>query len=611
MRRIRWILILLLAGNTARASGAEEFELEKIIVTNRRTVSPIAEATENVEAAGKEVLERFPARNAAEALRYIPGVDVEPRRGFGRASQLTIQGCDARQVRVMIDGIPLNTQSSGEANLVEFPTRNIERIEVIKGAASSIWGSALGGVVNLVTKDAGTSAVPQGSVTLSAAEFRTRTQGLELSGKAAGTGYYLSADYMQSGGRGSRDDVLEKKTFSKLAWDFEEAGKITTSFGYSQAEVNSGRLPDDTWESQPYKDRYGKIGWEAKYGLGNMRVELKHFRKNIISKFFATVDDDVPYLEIKNKDKLYQLSLNADARLRQDDLFVFGADLDYDEVKSDTYLTKAKSVKMYAPYAQYSLRMEPWLLTFGLRYDYNSEFGAEASPSAGAVYHFKSLPGALVRASISRAFNAPPLLWRFNDNAAFATASNTELGPERAWVYEAGFEQEISPAFRYKFLFYRADVTDAIENARTAQGRIFKKNFKKVRRQGVEFQDTWKLTDEFSVTSGAAFNDIADRTAGVTLRGGGKPRQSFDAGLHYENKRGLSVSLIGYYDRWNQPPERDPKDRKMLCDLKVSKAYKNLKLFFTIYNLADSKYWAYDFAPVPERYLEGGATLIW
>ncbi len=164
---------------------------------------------------------------------------------------------------------------------------------------------------------------------------------------------------------------------------------------------------------------------------------------------------------------------------------------------------------------------------------------------------------------------------------------------------------------RLNFSLYRSDIHDAIESAENELGQVNKKNFQKFRRQGAEFHCKLKLFEGMNFLGGAAFNDIEDRSTKKTIRGGGKSRQSFDTGLEYKNKIGLTINIIGYYDRWNEPVSSQSKDRKMLCDLKLSQEWKNLMSFVNIYNVTNSKYWADYFFPLPERYFEGGVSLKW
>jgi vitamin B12 transporter len=611
MKRLFLLLVMLLTscmGVELKAEGSSLEELEKIVVTNRRAPAGLSAATEDITVFSREEIAQVPARNLSEVLNYIAGVDIVPRRGFGRTTSISMRGADSRQVRLMIDGIPINSQSSGQADPVDFPLENIERIEVIKGAASSLWGSALGGVINIVTKDTGTTLVPKGSVTTSFAEFGTQKESAELSGRFENLGYYFLSSYMESGGSLPRDDALERKGFAKLSYDLEGVGKITGSFGLSEADSNSGRLPDESMVSYPYRDRYGKIAWENDFDGTVLNMEFKHFRKDLVSKTFTPVEDAEPSSRIETKDRLYQLSLSSSMHPRERDLLILGLDSDYDQIKSSEYLSKARNLRLYAPYTNYTLGLEPWDFNFGLRYDYNSEFGEQVSPSLGAVYHFKDERKTLFRTTVARAFNAPPLLWKFYDTATMV--SNPDIKAERAWVYEAGIESQVMPRAWLKLSLYRSDVSDAISSAESSPGIYYMKNFQKFRRQGAEFKCRLKIAEDFSFQGGAGFNDVEDRATKDTVRGG-RVRQSFDAGLIYQNKEGLSLSLLGYYNRWNEFSYPDSNDRKMLCDFKALKEWQNLSLFLNIYNITNSKYWSDYYFPVPERYFEGGFSIKW
>ena len=591
----------------------QELELERIVVTNRRTSVGLGKVTENITVLDEEEIKNLPVRNLSEALSYITGVDIESRQGFGRASSITIQGSSSHQVRVMIDGIPLNSLATGQVDPARFPIENVSRIEVIKGAASSIWGSGLGGVINVITKDTGKTTIPKGSLTTSFAEFRTKKESFDLSGKLADFGYYLFSSYMESGGKGPRDDVLEKKAFGKLSYDLKERGKIIASFGYGDADVNSGEYPPDAmykWQAQPYLNSYAKVSWEGSLDDTEIKVDLKHFRHTIINKVYDSISDETPSARAEARDRLYQLSLNTATHIRKEDLLVIGADFDCDTLKT-TYLFKAKNIKLQAPYINYTLKYAPLDFNFGLRYDRNSEFGEQLSPAFGFVYKLNNLPDTLLRATVSRAFNAPALLWKYYEEELSGLITNPDIRPERAWVYEVGMESKPFSKFWVKFSLYRSDVTDAIALAENEASQYYMKNFEKFRRQGAELQFKINILEGLDFFASGAFNDVEDRATRETVRGGVGPRQSFDIGIDYKNKSGFSLSLLSYYNRWNEPADSYPNDRKMLTDLKISQEFKNLALFLNIYNLSNSKYWQDYYFPYPERYFEGGMSLKW
>lgn len=588
---------------------SKNIKLEKIIITSKRTSVGISSVTENVSVLGAEEIEKLPAENLSEVLNYIPGVDIEPRQGFGRTTSLTIRGSDSRHVRLMIDGIPFNNQASGQADPTKFPIGNIERVEIVKGPASNVWGSSLGGVINVITKNTGTTKIPKGSLTVSFAEFRSKKESFDLSGKLNDLGYYLFSSYRESGGEGPKDDVLEKKAFIKLSYDLKDAGRIISSFGYTGTDTNSGELPDKTWEAQPQHIRYGKIGWESNWDDPELKIDFKFCRQNIITRFFNTVSSREPSSIVRTKDSFYELSLNSAIHPRENDLLVLGADINRNALKS-IYIAEAKSAELFASYVNYTLKLNPWDFNFGLRYDYTTEFGRELSPCLGAVYYLKNIPETFIRARVSRAFNVPPLLWKYYSGVSSWWDDNLGIDPERAWVYELGLESKPTPEIWYKLSLYRADISDAIDTAQNEAGQYIKKNFKKFRKQGVELQFKINVSKELTFSAGGAFNDVKNRSSGKRVRND-TPRQSFDLGVDYENKRGLCLSLRTYYNRWSKDPAYEPNDRKMISDLKISQKYKNLTFFLNIHNLTNSKYWADSYYSIPERYFEGGVTFNW
>ena len=591
---------------------AEEIDLGQIVIGSWRSPVLTDEVADDVAIVTADQIDRSPGHNTAELLQYVPGIDIEPRQGLGQPTSVSIQGSDSRQVRVMVDGIPFNKQSSGQVNLSQFPITNVRRIEVIKGPVSSIWGSGLGGVINIVTKEAPPEAETLNNVTASFAEFRTRRLESEFSGLIGRhTGFYLFNGLTETGVKANKDDVREKKSFAKFTYNVNDIQELTAAFGYSGAEVNSGIFPDGSWQAQPYRTHYGKIGWECINEDMRTNVELKHSRQQVITRTFLTPHDQEPFWESDTGDFLYQVSVYSAVYPRPDDMLIMGADWDWDILKSDMYLQQVKSVQQQALYYNYIWGLELCDINCGLRYDYNSEFGRQFSPSLGAIYRLQTIPQTKLRVGISRAFTAPPLLWKYNENPLLGIISNPELGPEKALVYEAGLESRINPQLWLKLSLYRADVTDAISWAENESGELFQKNFEKFRRQGTGLQMKCTLSPQLTLFTSGAFNDIEDRGTRQTVRGGGKPRQSFDIGIEYEHMPGLDIVLKGYYDRWNQLPSAEPNDRKMLFDARITRKMKNITLFLNIFNLANSSYWADIFFPVKERYFEGGIRVAW
>jgi vitamin B12 transporter len=586
--------------------------VKTVIVTAKRVESQQERTAENVAVYTEEDIDKLPARNLGEVLAYIPAVDVQVTSQFGQSTALSIHGSDSRHVLVMVDGIPFNTQLSGQANPTRIPIEHVERIEVIKGASSSAWGSSLGGVVNVITKDVGDSAVPKGNFTSSVAEFSTTKNSLDVSGKIAELGYFVTGSFFETDGPQSVTDVQETKGFGKFSHLLGDEAELTGSFGYSGANVRYGVTPANRINSQPYNSRYGKILLDINKEDFPVKLSYKYNDQDITTDIFNAATGALVSSTVSSSVS-HGISLNTYFELYEDNLLVMGADFDWHAFKSNIYLDSGKGISMQAPYINYTLRWNDMDVISGIRFDHNERFGSQTSPSVGMVYHFRDSGRSLARAKISRAFNAPPLLWIFNDAPPIA-GPNPDLKAERSLVYEIGFETDLFDSLDLGLNFYRADIKDAIWLV-FKNGAFVRENFRKFRRQGGELLLNYELNDHLMFYASGAFNDAENRETRETVRDQGIARQSFTLGGNYKNESGFGFNLSGYYNRWSSAPSLQPNDRKFIFDAKLTQEFKDilkdieLELFLNVFNLTNSKYWSSITFPLPRRYFEGGLSL--
>jgi outer membrane receptor protein involved in Fe transport len=310
------------------------------------------------------------------------------------------------------------------------------------------------------------------------------------------------------------------------------------------------------------------------------------------------------------------MSLNGSMDIFEYSTLVIGADFDWHALKSNRYLDRGKNISMQAPYMNATIPWDQWDFITGVRYDHNQRFGSQTSPSFGMVYHFEDLRETLMRAKVSRGFNAPPLLWIFNNDPSAFVGANPDLKAERSTAYEAGLETNLLPSLAVGLNFYRADVKDAIALVFDAGNGVFiQKNFRKFRRIGGELLLNYRLNDELALYTSGAFNDVENKATGQQVRDAGIARQKFTLGTDYKNAHGFGVNVSGYYNRWSSAASLRPNDRKPIFDMKLTKEFKgaapniDVETFLNIHNLTNSKYWSSISFPLPERYFEGGFSV--
>ena len=136
-----------------KSSEFKEEEMEEIIVTATRTETPVSQLADSVTIISREQIEQQKATTVFETLRSVPGLSIRKSGSIGRQTEVTIRGSSTSQVLVMIDGIQVNSPTTGTFEFANLTTDNIERIEVVRGPQSTLYGSdAMGGLVNIITR---------------------------------------------------------------------------------------------------------------------------------------------------------------------------------------------------------------------------------------------------------------------------------------------------------------------------------------------------------------------------------------------------------------------------------------------------------------------------
>ncbi len=184
------ILTLFSTCASAQPAAPESFTAPEIVITATRSPLELSRAGSAISIVSSEQIEAYGARNLADALRLTPGVDVSEQGGAGGLSIVRLRGSEAGQTLVLIDGIRVGDPSStgGEFNFASMALTDIERIEVLRGPQSALYGSdAMGGVINIITRKG--ARTPTRSVTIEGGSYGTLFTRAEMSGATETTSY--------------------------------------------------------------------------------------------------------------------------------------------------------------------------------------------------------------------------------------------------------------------------------------------------------------------------------------------------------------------------------------------------------------------------------------
>lgn len=365
----RTLPVLVLPGilTLAAASFAEEtVKSEEVQVTATRSLRELRDVPMSVSVMNAEDIEKSGARTVGELLEDVPGVQVQ-NDGSQGLKRVSIRGEDAFRTLVLIDGQKISEQKSMSGSPMLIDAARIERIEVIKGPASVLYGSdAIGGVVNIITKKGGEKPV-EGDVWVGySGASRGFSEGASLAGEQSGFKYRVSASHSDQGNistpRGELDNTGFRQTDfgAFLSYDFSEHFTLGGAFDYFKGAYNSTSIE---YVDDPDSDFFVKVPkWDRrKYSLfaeardlsdylARIRLDLFYQKtekemENYVASTASGSDVTVDNLA-DNFIRTKGLSLQTDWQLGVNNYLIAGYELNYDRLDSTgrTYMDSLVSM---------------------------------------------------------------------------------------------------------------------------------------------------------------------------------------------------------------------------------------------------------------------------
>jgi vitamin B12 transporter len=573
-------------------------ELEEVVVTATRVQTPKQDVAANITVITAEDMEKMPASSAAQVLQYIPGVYVEFNGGLGSdASGIRIQGSEIRHVAIFQDNVPLNQLANPMTDLSYISVDSIDRIEVYKGAASSAWGSSLGGVINIITKDPDRKKPFAADMRTSYGEYETSKSRGTVSGTKDRFGYLVSMTHERSDGFIRHTKYQQDAVYAKINYDLGTNSRLNLIYSYDKGQNEDPLLNyPDFWDDTDSKRTYERVLFETT-PVDNIMVTLEGRHH----EFERTIDDVYSdHREIYNdyRDEIWGTSARINWDITDANTLNLGFDGDWGEYDWVNYSQKYDTGN-WAFYSNDTHTIGNVTFTAGLRYDHNREFDSEVSPSCGAVYRFP-WAGALVRAQVAKGFSAPPGAW-VND----PIYGNKDLEPEIAVNYQLGGQLRVFKWLKLELNLFRADVEDLI---RYDWDTLRFENIDEVRRQGVEGNISANFDFGLTLSFGGSYVHVEDEETHDVIRD--IPRIIYNASAVYAHKY-MTHSIIGkYIDHNSTYPETQDKafifDYLLKFNLPFLKKYGKASIFGAVYNLFDSTYLYREVWPKPDRWIEGG-----
>ena len=454
-------------------AAAQDILRQTVVVTAAATPVELGAVTRTLTVLTRAEIAELPARSIADLLRLVSAVDVRARGERGMQTDFSVRGGGFGQTLVLVDGVRLNDAQSGHHNGdIPVPLDAIERIEVLHGVGSSLFGAdAFGGTINVITRRAApaSAAIETGSFGLLAGRAQTSFQ------RGAVT-QLVSASADRSGGfmyerQFATVDLLARTSIGTRS-------SMTMSYVWKDFGANGfyGAAPSHEWTNQARfaaDHRFGRLaGWDVT-GMASYRTHGDRFLFNV----------ERPGVS-ENFHRSHALlgSLKASRGFASGAAMTVGLEAGGDWIRSTNL--RDHSTSRVSAFGEWRQPLGPRAQAdASVRVERYDEFGSSASPSAGISWW----PSAIVRLRTSggRAFRVPTFTERYYSDPA--NLARAEVGPETAWGGEGGADLFIGDSWLLQAtVFSRSDrnVIDWLRATPADRWRTY--NVHRVRTAGVE-----------------------------------------------------------------------------------------------------------------------------
>ena len=595
----------------------ESQEMDKIVVSANRSETALHEVGSSITVITREEIEQRQKPFVLDLLRTVPSVDVVQQGGAGGLTYVGIRGDKPEHTLVLMDGVRMNDPAStgGSFDFSTLTTDNIERIEILRGPQSTLYGSdAIGGVINIITRRG--AGKPAGFVSAEGGSFGTALEKAALRGGIGILNYSLGL---------SRQDTSGISSAAKRLGNHETDGyhitSVSTRLGISpvrnfdfdcivryvnsKADLDNGGgagMDDPNYiarSEQAIVRGQGRLSlfqdfWEQTLGISFSNLDRK-FRN----------DTDALHPFDLERGTYHGESLAVDwqntLRLHKTNTLILGLETREEKARTDYY-----SESFYGPYSSafpgesdritgYYLQdrislWDSWFTTLGVRLDDHSRFGTETTYRFTSSYSLKQT-GTRFKGSYGTGFKAPSLYQLYAP-----IYGNQALQPEKSTGWDIGVEQALlSGRVELGATWFSNDFEDLIEFDSSASRY---RNTAKAESYGIELTATVTPTDDLTLQAGYTWTKTKDKATGLELLRRPEDKFTFDANYRF-NKKGnvnLEVAYVGkrhdnYFDPLTYATTRVELGGYLLVNLAASYDITRwLQLFARIDNLFDREY---------------------
>ena len=556
---------LLLAGAALAALAparacAQEASVSEVTVTATRNPTPLDRVGSSVSVVTTEQIQDEQLRTVPDLLRTIPGLNLVQTGGPGGATSVFMRGTNSSHVKVLVDGIDVGDTSSvtGAFDLAHLLTSDIERVEVLRGPQSGVYGSdAIGGVVSVITRSG--SGPFKAEVSAEGGTFDTGNEAASLSGQAGGFHYAVNLahdhagatpvtplDLLAPGGQRIDDGYDNLSASTKLGLDLTKdfdlgfAGRATeTHLRFTGDDFSVFPSVPAPQQSASHTQQYYLRGY-AHLSLFEGRFQ-QTAGLAYSSDRRAELNWPAPAPDIFHGSRT-KFDWRGDLRVLPGEILTLGAE--HDAERYHAPVTAGTDIS--SGYAQLQSTVGDFSNAANIRYDTNSAFGNKAT--------FRIAPSVLVprlglqlKGSYGTGFKAPSLDELFHDYPAFGFFANPNLRPESSKGWDIGFEDRPGHGkVSFGATWFHNQIKDLIESNATFTSLV---NIGRARTLGVEAFAAFAPVRSLALRADYTYTEAWNEDSGEELQR--RPRHKLSAQADWRATPRLQISgMVIHLSSW-------------------------------------------------------------
>ena len=600
-------LVLLIAINVIAHSQETQIDLKEItVVSSPRIELPFSENSRTIQVISKEEITESPANNVAELLQQVAGIDIRRRGVSGMQADLYIRGGGFDQTLLLIDGIKVEDAQTGHHTMnMALPIEVIERIEIIKGSASRVYGqNAFSGAINIITSKVAENMV---SVSLESGSYKQQNASVTISRKNEDQSVLFHYSNNSSDGHKYNTDYKNENYFLKNSFEIKGLPiDMISSFNERKFGANGFYASPEAID-QYEETQASLLGFSTKIISNNFIIKPKLYWKRNQDMYVYLRDNPSVYRNLHITNKI-GAELNGSYE-SNNGITGFGVDISSIKLSSNNLGERKRTMVNLFLEHQMKFAENKIDVTPGVAFSYFSDVSTNQNYQNNFFRNFFMYPGidigyvlnddVKLYSNIGYTYRVPTYTDLFYTSPT--TIGNENLKPEKAFTKEIGLDYT-KGNFNFIFTLYNRDASDVIDyvkNVESAPWEAF--NIREINTKGYELG----LTYNFYVASflnhsiKIGYSNIKDNLKQTDFNFSRYSLNSLKNHLttsySFEIKKNLKSSIIYKY------AERNFGEDYSVMDIKVSYTLKKYNLYITANNLFDTIYSETNLVEMPGR----------